>query len=197
MVFQFVVSSPLAFLPYIVLGCLTLVEGPLASLAGGAAASEGLLLPIPVYLSVVAGNLVADLGWYGLGRVGKISWLNRFGYKIGLTNGRLEQIQKSIRQHAPRLIFLAKLTVGFPIPTLVATGLSRVPIRLWIVPWVLGELLKSAALLAVGYFYTEALQQASIQVRVILYIVTIVIFLGGFFIFQMKKRRLKKNPTAP
>ena len=178
MLFQFVVSSPLTFLPYIVLGCLTLVEGPLASLAGGAAASEGLLLPIPVYLSVVAGNLVADLGWYGLGRVGKISWLNRFGSKIGLTNGRLVQIQKSIQQHAPRLIFLAKLTVGFPIPTLVAAGLSRVPIRRWAFSWILGEMLKSAVLLAVGFFYASTLEQTSSQLRTIFIIFTIVIMVG-------------------
>lgn len=196
MLFQFVGTSMLTALPYLVLGCLTLVEGPLTSLAGGAAASNGLLLPIPVYLSVVTGNLVADLGWYGLGRVGKISWLNQFGSKIGLTNGRLEQIQTHIQQNAPRLIFLAKSTVGFPIPTLVATGLSRVPLRRWAFPWVLGELLKSAALLAVGYLYAEALQQASIQARILLWILTIVIVLVGYFILQVKKRKLEKNSTC-
>lgn len=177
MISQLFTFSPHSILPYFLLGFLTLVEGPIASLAGGAALSSDILLPLPVYFSVVLGNLAADLGWYGLGRLGKLGWLTRIAPKVSHYQVQINQLQGRIQQHAARLIFFSKFTVGFPIPTLIATGLSRVPLRRWAAPWVVGELLKSAALLAVGYFFSAALQYTSTSMRYIFWITTTVIVL--------------------
>ena len=193
MLFQFITSSPSSFLPYCLLGLLTLVEGPLTSLIGGAASSSGLLLPIPAYFSVVLGNLVADLGWYSLGRFGKRKWLARLAPKVGLNPGLVAQLQTRVHQHAPRLIFFSKLTVGFPIPTLVATGLSQVPLRRWAIPWILAELLKSAALLTLGYLTSHTIQQASTGVQVVLWSLTLLLVLAGLL---WNKRRKKKNTVG-
>ena len=53
-----------SILPYCILGLSAMVEGPITLLIAGAAISIGQLLPLPVFLSVVAGNLTADMGWY-------------------------------------------------------------------------------------------------------------------------------------
>ena len=108
-----------------------MVEGPITLLIGGAAVSSGLLLPLPVYLSVVSGNLIADMGWYSLGRFLRQDLFQRFAPKLGVNMEQVSHLENNVQRHAPRLLFLTKLTVGFPIPTLVATGLSRVPVRRW------------------------------------------------------------------
>jgi membrane protein DedA with SNARE-associated domain len=189
MLFDFASTTSLPFLPYLLLSVLTMAEGPLATLMGGAASSSGLLLPIPAYFSVVIGNLISDLGWYSLGRFGKLEWLKRFGSKVGLKDGRIDQLQAKVQQFAPRLLFLSKLTVGFPIPTLVATGLSRVPVRRWALAWILGELIKSAALVAVGYLFAQVLQQASSSVRYVLWGSTPVIGISVWIWFKRRKSK--------
>jgi membrane protein DedA with SNARE-associated domain len=189
MPFDLIFPPALAFLPYCILGLLAMTEGPIATLMGGAATSSGLLLPLPVYFSVVLGNLTADMGWYGLGRFSKLEWITRLCQRLGIDPDRIERMERGIQRHAPRLLFLAKLTVGFPIPTLVATGLSRVPVRRWVGMLILGELIKSAVLVSAGYLYGQAIQQASTGVQVILWSVTGVMCVSGLIWF---KRRHKK-----
>jgi hypothetical protein len=97
MPFGLFIYSPLDFLPYCVLGLLAFAEGPIATLLGGAASSSGLLLPVPVYLAVVMGNLTADMGWYTLGRFCKQEWLARLAPRVGISHQRIGEQCKKIR----------------------------------------------------------------------------------------------------
>jgi len=184
---MFMTPPPLDILLYIMLALLAMTEGPFATLAGGAATSRGLLLPVPAYLSVVLGNLTADMGWYALGRFSKPEWLTRFVQKRGFDTRRIDRLAREIHLHAPRLLFFSKLTVGFPIPTLVATGLSRVPVRRWVGMLILGELIKSAVLVSIGYLYARAVMQASHGVQVVLWIVTAGIIAAGLIWYKRRK----------
>lgn len=166
-----------------------MVEGPICLLVGGAAISSGLLLPLPVYLSVISGNLFADLCWYSLGRFTRLEWFVRFGPKIGVNPEKIKELEKGVQRHAPRLLFLAKLTVGFPIPVLIATGLSHVAPRRWIGMLVLGEMIKSAAFVTVGYAYASAIQQASITMQVFLYGITAILVISGMIWFKLYRKK--------
>jgi membrane protein DedA with SNARE-associated domain len=171
------------------------LEGPITLLLGGAAASGGLLLPLPVLLSAVLGNLAADMGWYSLGRFSKLDWLTKFGLKIRVDRSRMHQLLQGIQSHAPRLLFLSKFTVGFPNPTLIATGLGRVPVRRWVVWLILGEVIKSAALVSIVYLYARVIIQASESIQLILLGVTAVVILVGVSLYLLKKKK-KLNSTA-
>ncbi len=193
MLFDLIYIPSIAFLPYCILSLCAMAEGPIATLMGGAATSSGLLLPLPVYIAVVVGDLAADMGWYSLGRFSKQEWLMRLGPKVGVEPQRIERLTQGIQNYAPRLLFLSKLTVGLPIPTLVATGLSRVPVRRWVGMLVLGELIKSAALVIAGYFYARAIQQASSGVQVILLGSTAAVVAAGVVWFTRQKNKAKVN----
>ena len=181
------ITSPLDFLPYCILGVLAMAEGPLATLLGGAATSSGLLLPLPVFLAVVLGNLTADMGWYSLGRFCKLEWLTRLSPRLGVDPQRIDRLENSVKKYAPRMLFLAKLTVGLPVPTLIATGLSRVPVHRWVGMLVLGELIKSSALVLVGFLFAQAVQQATSFVQLIMVAFTAVLILAGFFWYRRRK----------
>ncbi len=191
MLFDHIYISSIAFLPYCILSLCAMVEGPVATLMGGVATSSGLLLPLPVYFSIVIGDLTADMGWYSLGRYCKFEWLLRLSSKVGIDPERVEGLQQGIQRHAPRLLFFSKLMVGFPIPTLIATGLSRVPVRRWVGMLILGELVKSAALVLAGYLFSRVIQQASIGVQVVLWGISALVLVIGMAWF----RRYQKNKS--
>ena len=173
-------------LPYLLIGLAATLEGPITLMATGVFASSGILLPLPAIVSVVVGNLVADMGWYGLGRLGKLEWLARLGPKFTGLQAQAQSLETQVQKYAPRLLLLSKLTVGLPIPTLIATGLSRVPVRRWVLHLILGEILKSTVLVGVGYLFASAIQQASSGVQVFLWVIT-AIMLISITIFMKRK----------
>lgn len=177
-------------LPYLFIGLATMLEGPITLLLAGSAVSNGLLQPIPVYLAVICGNLTADLGWYTLGRFVKPDWVNRFIRKWKVYPTQVESVQQDVQRFAPRLLFLSKLSVGFPIPILIATGMNHVPAKRWITSLILGELIKSGVFLCIGYYYTEAIQQVSGDLQIVLWGFTILLFLGGMIWYKRYRRKI-------
>jgi membrane protein DedA with SNARE-associated domain len=144
---------------YLLLAILVAIEGPIATLLGAAAASAGFMRPIPVFFAATAGNLTADTLWYGLGYAGKIEWLSRFGKRIGIDQRHLERVERSLDKHTIKVIFIAKLTVSFAIPTLIAAGLIKAPWRKWFLPVLIGETMWTGSLVLVGYYATEAIKR--------------------------------------
>jgi len=142
---------------YILLAVLVAIEGPIATLLGAAAASTGMMKPVLVFIAAAAGNLTADSLWYSLGYLGNIEWVLRIGRRFGLQREKLEQLERSMRQHATKVLFLAKITVSFIIPSLIAAGLVRAPWRRWFPAIFAGEMLWTGSLLVVGFYATEAI----------------------------------------
>jgi len=180
-----------SLLPYCILGLAAFVEGPITILVAGAGIAIGQFLPFPVYLALVIGNLSADMCWYNLGRFGKLKWIERAIMKFGGDALDVERLQENIRKYAPRLLFLSKLTVGLPIPTLITVGLNRVAVRRWIVSLILGELIKSAVLLTVGYLSATSIQQIFGSVRMVLWVITalLVVVIVIFIKRQIKEKQ--------
>src|SRR5689334_15805869 len=89
----------LGYWTYVLLALLVAVEGPIATLLGAAAASAGLMRPIPVFVAAMSGNLVADSLWYGLGYAGKIEWVSRFGQRMGIDKRHLDRLARNLQEH--------------------------------------------------------------------------------------------------
>ena len=99
-----------------------------------------------VFFSASVANLLADLLWYTLGYLGRMEWVHRYGGYVGLREEYLLRMMDDVQKYAPRLLFIAKITLGFSIPTLVATGLARVPFKRWFWVLILGETLWTGTL---------------------------------------------------
>jgi membrane protein DedA with SNARE-associated domain len=149
----------LGYWTYLVLALLVAVEGPVATLIGAAAASAGLMRPGLVFFAAAAGNLTADSLWYTLGYAGKLEWLLRFGKRLGLQADFLERLEQGMHDHATKILFIAKLTVSFMIPSLIAAGLIKVPWRRWFPAVFGGEMIWTGALVLIGFYATEAIKR--------------------------------------
>ncbi len=144
---------------YIILGVLVCIEGPIATLLGAAAASAGLMRPLGVFLAAALGNLTADTLWYTLGYLGNTKWITQVGGKFGVRENLVKHLEAQMIKHATRVLFLAKLTLSFVIPSLVAAGLLRIPMKRWFPALILAETLWTGSLVLIGYYTTEAIKR--------------------------------------
>jgi membrane protein DedA with SNARE-associated domain len=144
---------------YILIAVLVAVEGPITTLAGAVAASTGYLNPVLVFASAAIGNLTADTLWYSLGYLGKIEWLVRYGTLFGIKESSLTRLQQDVYAHIHKILFVAKLTLGLVVPTLIAAGLARVPFKRWFGVLFAAECLWTGALVLIGYYFGYMIQR--------------------------------------
>ena len=176
--------QPIAGWAYILLAILVAVEGPITTLAGAVAASTGLMNPILVFVFASAGNLIADTLWYTVGYLGKTEWLIRYGGRLGITEKFIARLQADVRDHIHKLLFVAKLTLGFVIPTLIAAGLARVPFKRWFGVLFTAECIWTGSLVVVGYYFGYLIQRIETDLRwvslggALLFIVIVGIYLS-------------------
>lgn len=144
---------------YLALAVLVAVEGPIATLLGAVAASTGVMRPVLVFFAACGGNLTADTLWYLFGYLGKIEWFFSIGQRVGLNRNHMERLQKSMRKHAIKVLFFAKLSMTFMIPSLIAAGLVKARWRRWFPAVFGGEIIWTGALVLIGYYVTEAIKR--------------------------------------
>jgi membrane protein DedA with SNARE-associated domain len=177
-----------SILPYLAMVLTNLLEGLFRTLAGGITVFDMYLRPLPAFAAVVTGNLVADMAWYSLGRYSKLDWIKRLGPRFGVNLQIIDEMELEIQKHAPRFLFLAKLTVGLPVPSLIATGLSKVPVRRWIGMLLLAELIRTSVFISLIFLYASAIGQASNEMQVILLTMTGIVVISGMFWWKKRHR---------
>lgn len=176
--------QPLGSLAYILFALLVAIEGPLTTLGGALAASAGYLNPILVFISASLGNLTADTLWYSLGYMGKTEWLVKYGGWLGIKESFITRMQTDIHEHIHKILFIAKLTLGLVIPTLIAAGLARVPFKRWFGVLFTAECIWTGSLVIIGYYFGYMIQRIETNLRwlslagAVISIVFVVIYLS-------------------
>ena len=150
---------------YILLALLVALEGPVTTLAGAVAASTGFMNPILVFVSASIGNLTADTLWYSLGFLGKTEWVIHYGSWLGVKEKFITRLQRDIHDHIHKILFVAKLTLGFVVPTLIAAGLARVPFKRWFGVLFAAECIWTGSLVLVGYYFGYLIQRIETNLR--------------------------------
>ncbi len=178
------------FWSYLLLSLLVAVEGPIATLLGAAAASAGWMRPVLVFIAAATGNLTADSLWYTLGYAGKLEWALRFGRRLGLQPELLERLEQGMQENASRILFVAKLTVSFMIPSLIAAGLVKVSWRRWFPALFAGEMIWTGSLVLIGYYATEAIKRIQQGVEYFILGLSLVFLL---FLLWMGRTLLRKR----
>lgn len=174
----------LGYWTYLVLALLIVLQGPLMTLLGAAAAATGLLQLHLVFLVGIVGNLTADALWYLVGRAGKLHWFLALtnAEKRPVTAQKIDALQTGMQTNAPRFVLAAKLSVGFVVPTLIAVGLARVPWKRWFPMAFLGETLWTGGLALLGYFAAATLSQLSANVRLFSLGVSALFLIGAIWL---------------
>lgn len=163
---------------YILLSILIVVQGPLATLLGGAAAATGLLRPSFVFVAGVVGNLTADVLWYSTGYLGRFGWAMRLGERLGFHPAHMDRLKCGMRRHATKILLLAKISAGLAVPALFIAGLTRLQWRRWFPVVFLGETLWTGTLVLVGFLATETIFQVERGVKIVAMLFSAVVLLA-------------------
>lgn len=152
---------------YLLLALIVAIEGPIATLLGGAAASAGLMRPWAVFLAASLGNLTADTLWYFAGYSGKLETAVKIGRWMGVKKAYVERLTGAMQKHGLKILFFAKLTAGFMIPSLIAAGLIRLPLKKWMPVLIAAETIWTGLLVTIAYYTTEAITSLSRDITVV------------------------------
>lgn len=135
------------------LGCI--VEGPVVMVASGFLYRIGNFDLLPMYIALLSGDFVADIGWYTFGRFGGRPLVVKFGGRFGITEHSIEKIQKRFYKYHEKILIISKLTMGFgfALVTLVVAGLLHVPFKKYVTLNLIGGFIWTGLLIVVGYFF--------------------------------------------
>jgi membrane-associated protein len=172
---QFGVVTQIGSWNYLIIALLVAIEGPIVTLLGAAASASGYLKTSLVLAAAATGNLTADMVWYRLGYAGKMEWLLPYQRWLGIKPRQMTHLVDQMHKHASKILFFAKLSSGFMIPSLLAAGVAKVPMKKWLPMLLFGEMIWTGMLVFIGYHGTMMLSTISKGIEYV--------FLGASLVF--------------
>jgi membrane protein DedA with SNARE-associated domain len=146
---------------YALLFPIALVEGPMVSILGGFLASSHFLNVYLVLLVVLAGDLIFDSIYYGLGRYGGTRVIKKYGRYLRINRKQVTKLERHFHSHTGKTLFIAKFTHGLGWAVLFSAGVAKVPYKKFILNNFCSAALKSTVLVIFGYYYGYAYQRIS------------------------------------
>jgi len=139
---------------YVLIFMGTIIEGPVVMMASGFLYKLGQFNFFPMYLALVFGDFIADIGWYCLGRYGTRSTILKYGHYMGLTPETLTKIENRFIKYHQKILIISKLTMGlgFAFIVLIVAGIFKVPFKNYVILNLVGGFIWTAFLITIGYF---------------------------------------------
>lgn len=163
------------------LGCI--VEGPIVMMTSGFLYRLGQFDIVPLYFSLMGGDFVADLAWYGVGRFGAGPIVNRFGKFLNITPEIISKIEKRFKTYQDKILFISKITMGFgfALATLIVAGMLRVEFKRYVILNALGGFIWTAFLLAVGFFFGDIYDRIQGPLKIVFVFFSILVVIYGIW----------------
>lgn len=133
----------------------TLLGSPVVMIAAGYLIHIGQLDFWAAYGTIVAADIVGDVVWYWVGRIGARPFLLRFGHYFGITETLIDKLEARFLKYHERILIISKLTMGLgvAIGVLAVAGMMRVPFLRYLAINLSGEVLWALIPIAIGYYF--------------------------------------------
>lgn len=138
---------------YFIMLPLMIIEGPVATIIAAMLASLGAFNVFVVWLFSILGDVIGDVVLYSLGYRYGLGFVRRVGRYIGITEKLVTRMEKYFARHGGKTIFAVKSTTGLCWATWVAAGIVRMDFKKFVKYSILGGIVWSSFLVAMGYFY--------------------------------------------
>jgi len=146
---------------YLVMFVAMVIEGPVITSAAAFAAALGYFNIFIVFLLSVAGDLVGDYIYYGIGYFGRVQLVETYGHNVGLTEQRLKHMERLIKKHPKKTLAAIKLAPLLPAPGLMMIGATRMSMRRYTWLTLIVALPKTLLFMALGYYFGAAYDRFS------------------------------------
>jgi len=171
------IDSSKYFLLFI--GCI--FEGPIIMIVSGFLYSLGGFNLLPMYIVLVLGNFIADIGWYSFGRFGTRHVIFKYGHFVGVTPEVLAKVEDYFNKYHQKILIITKLTTGFgfAVVVLIVAGIFKVPFKKYLIIVLLGGFIWTIFLLSIGYFFGNIFTIISPQMKIVFAITIPLMFIFG------------------
>jgi membrane-associated protein len=146
----------------------------------------------------VAGDLIADFVYYGIGYFGRVAMVEKYGHKVGLTKERMEKLEHMIKTHPKKTMVAIKLAPLLPTPGLMMVGATRMSLRQYATMAFVITLPKAILFMSLGYFFGQAYDSISHYVENGEYfiLIAIVIVVGVYYAYKNLAARISMRLEA-
>lgn len=172
---------------YAILLPIAFVEGPMIMFLSGTLYRFGYFELVPLYLTLLIGDLIADFFWYGLGYYASRPLLKKYGHFLNITEEVFQKIEGLFHRHQNKILFISKITMGFgfALATLLAAGASRVPFKKYVLLNLFGGFIWTAFLMALGYFFGNLYTKINQEFQLISIVAAVVVI--SFALYGVRK----------
>lgn len=171
---------------------LMIIEGPVVTIIAAMLASLGAFNAFLVLAFSILGDVIGDVILYGLGYKYGMGFVRHVGKYIGITEKLVLRMEKYFTRHGGKTIFAVKSTTGLCWATFTAAGIVKMNFRKFVKYSILGGLIWSGFLVAMGYFYGYLWREISQYIDWIGWIIFAVAVISIVAINLYKKRESKE-----
>lgn len=171
---------------YLLLFIGTFTEGPLVMMGTGFLLHFGQVAFWPAYLTMVAGDFIADLAWYGVGYFAARRVIDRLGHWIGATPLVIARMETLFKKYDTKILTISKLTMGFGTgtTTLLSAGMLRVSFARYAVVNLLAGFAWTLILMTLGFFFGNLYALIPLPYRIVLILATLTLFFFSLRVFS-------------
>jgi membrane protein DedA with SNARE-associated domain len=157
------------------------IEGTVVMLTGGILLKLGQVEFLPLYISLILGDVLSDIMWYWIGYFGARRFVMRWGHLVGATPEIVEKMEHRFHKYHLRILVISKLTMGFglAVPILTTAGMLRVSFKRYCAINIIGSFIWVAFVIFVGYNFGDVLAYFPEKYQVGLFFVMIAAFFVG------------------
>ncbi len=130
-----------------------LLEGPIVTAAAAFAAALGFFNIFFVFILAILGDLAADVAYYTVGYIGRMTVVEKYGHRVGISKTRLEHLERLLRNHPGKTLLALKLIPGLATPGLMMVGVTHMPPRKFATICTSIILPKVLLFMALGYYF--------------------------------------------
>jgi membrane protein DedA with SNARE-associated domain len=157
------------------------IEGTVVMLTGGVLLKLGQVQFLPLYISLILGDVLSDMMWYWIGYFGARRLILRWGFIVNATPQIVAKLERRFHQYHMQILVFSKLTMGFglAVPILMTAGMLRVSFVRYCVINITGSFIWVAFVIYVGYNFGNVLQLVPEQFQVVSFFILIAAFFMG------------------
>lgn len=186
------ILSLLVIYRYAIFFPITIIEGPIVTIIAGFLSSLGYFNLIIIYVIAVLGDTIGDLIYYLIGHWGG-GRIVKNGKFLWIKSEQLVKIKNHFSSHAGKTLLFGKWTQHLGAAILLASGMSNMPIKKFILFNLIGSVPKILIFVLIGYYFGQAYDKinkyfgyASLSIAV-----AIILIISYFVIVKVIKS--KKN----
>jgi membrane protein DedA with SNARE-associated domain len=178
---------------------LSLVEGPMVAMAGGAGVATGKIDPFIAYAIVMGGGLFQDVAFYGLGHLARRSErMHRWIDRLCAVRRVMEPLHAAWRERMFLTLLASKFAYGLYFPIMVSAGLLGAPFWRYLAESILMSAVILAGWEAVGFLLVSAYGQLGSAANWVTAGLGILGIVGLWLIGRWARRRLDlSGPRVP